>query len=40
MTNPFEEVGKVEPHQHVDGSVPVEVTWGLVNQYTPRGVAR
>ncbi len=33
MTNPYESVKKVELHQHVDGSIPVEVTWGLMQKH-------
>ena len=33
MTTPYDEVDLVELHQHVDGSVPVEVTWGLMQKH-------
>lgn len=30
MANPFQDIEKAELHQHVDGSIPVEVTWELM----------
>jgi adenosine deaminase len=31
--NEIQKIAKVELHQHLDGSIPVEVTWGLMKQY-------
>ncbi len=33
MTDPFSQIDKVELHQHVDGSIPVEVTWELMQEH-------
>jgi adenosine deaminase len=33
MTNPFRTLDKVELHQHVDGSIPVELTWELMQHH-------
>ena len=33
MSTPYGEIAKVELHQHVDGSIPVEVTWELMQRH-------
>lgn len=33
MTHATETTGKVELHQHLDGSIPVEVTWALMQRH-------